>query len=65
MEGCHGRGAGGRLGLGAGVLFRLTTDLLAQHIIQLEQDDGRDDGEDDDLYLGRDHGRSLMGAGGE
>ena len=43
------------------VELRLTADLLAQHIIQLEQHDRGDDGEDDDLDLNRRHWQSLTG----
>jgi hypothetical protein len=42
-------------------VFCAKADLLAQHIVELEQDDRRDHGEDDgqdEILL---HGRSLAG----
>ncbi len=53
-----------RRGLGAGILLGLAADLLAQHIIELEQDDRGNDGEDDDLDLNRRHWQSLTGGRG-
>ncbi|MNE47346.1 hypothetical protein D3C80_1417490 [compost metagenome] len=55
------RAAQGR-GLGqAGVFLRLAPDLLAQHVVEHEQQHRGDDGEHDDLELDG-HGLHLIGA---